>query len=195
MKKRIVIALTGASGAGYGFELLKGLAPFRESLDLQIDLIFNDGSLRIMEEERGISLELLKDLVDETIHSSSMDHRLASGSNLFHSMAICPCTSSTMGKIHAGMADNLATRCASVALKERRQLILVLRETPLSTPVLKSAYELSSWGAVILPACPPFYGLDDPSGIDLQRVIAGRIIDQMGLENDLPVRYDPEVKS
>lgn len=194
MKDRIVVALTGASGAGYGLELIKGLDEKRKKGEISVDLIYNDGSIRIMEDERGIGLSDLGKLADETVHSSGMDHRLASGSNLFKALVICPCTSSTLSKIHGGIADNLATRCASVALKERLPLIIVLRETPLSTPVLKAAYELSSWGAVILPASPPFYNLKDPTGIDLQRVIAGRIMDQLGLENDLTSRYRPEVK-
>ena len=79
-------------------------------------------------------------------------------------------------------------------MKERRRMILVLRETPLSTAVLKSAYELSSWGAIIVPASPAFYGLKNPTGEDLQRILAGRILDLMGVENDLAVRYRQEVE-
>ncbi len=194
MKERIVIALTGASGSGYGLELLRGLDKLRSAGEVQISLIFNDGSIRILNVEKGLSIEDLKDLSDQAVHSSQMDHDLASGSNDFRSMVICPCTSSTMAKIHSGIADNLTTRCASVALKEGRKLIIVLRETPLSTPMLKAAYELSSWGVVILPASPPFYGMKNPTGVDLQMTIAGRIMDILGIENDLSRRYAPEVK-
>jgi 4-hydroxy-3-polyprenylbenzoate decarboxylase len=194
MKDRIVVALTGASGAGYGLELLRGLNQSRISGDIEVDLIYNEGSLRIMVEERGTDLDDLKKLADDTIQSSEMDHPIASGSNRFKSMIICPCTSSTLAKVHSGIADNLTTRCAAVALKERRKLIMVLRETPLSTPILRSSYELSSWGVVILPASPPFYGLDDPSGKDLQKAIAGRVLDMIGIDNELAKRYFNEVK-
>lgn len=193
MIERIVVALTGASGAGYGLELLRGLQKLRSAGKLQVDLIFNDGSIRILNMEKGLGIEDLEDLSDLAVHSSQIDHELASGSNDFKCMVICPCTSSTMAKVHSGIADNLTTRCASVALKERRNLIIVIRETPLSTPILKAAYELSSWGVVILPASPPFYGVKDPTGADLQKAIAGRVMDIMGIENDLSRRYTPEV--
>lgn len=183
--------MTGASGAGYGYELLRALQPSRGPSGFRVVLTCNERALSILEEERGIGGDELRGLVDEMVFDSGMEHELASGSNSFDAMIICPCSSSTASKIRAGIADNLTTRCASVAMKERRRLVLVVRETPLSTPVLGALYDLSKWGVVIMPASPPFYGLKDPTGEELQRNLAGRIMDIVGLENDITSRYRP----
>lgn len=188
--RKIIVAMTGASGAGYCLELLKALSPLRGQ-GLEVDLLVNESALSILEEETGASADDLSGLAGSVTHSSEMDHALASGSNLFSSMVICPCSTSTACKVHAGIADNLTARCASVALKERRQLILVIRETPLSTPVLKALYELSSWGVVIMPASPPFYGQREGDVASLHKALAGRVLDLLGLENDLSPRYSP----
>jgi 4-hydroxy-3-polyprenylbenzoate decarboxylase len=156
---------------------------------LKLFVIYNDTALSIMRDEIGISLNDIEILVDETIHSSRLDHFLASGSNRFDHLVICPCTTSTASKVHAGIADNLVTRLGAVALKERRGMIMVVRETPISTPVLKALYELSSWGVVVMPASPPFYGSDSDGIEELQRNFAGRILDLLGLENDMVNRY------
>ncbi len=184
----IVVALTGASGSGYGFQLIKGLSS-RRGEALKLVVVFNDTALSIMKDEIGVSIKDLEVLADETIHSSRMDHALASGSNRFDHLVICPCTTSTASKVHAGIADNLVTRLGAVALKERRGLIMVVRESPLSTPVLKSLYDLSSWGAVVMPASPPFYGTDTDSIHELQKSFAGRIMDLLGMENEMVNRY------
>lgn len=189
MMRRVVVGLSAATGAGYGLELLKGLKCFRKKVDLEVDLVYNDNSLMILKEERGADLKDMSILSDRCIHNSKMDDPLASGSNHFDCMVICPCSASTAAKIHEGIADNLMTRLAAVALKERRRLILVIRETPLSTPVLKALYELSSWGVIVVPASPPFYGLKDPTGKDLQKALAGRLLDLMSIDNDLTPRY------
>lgn len=186
----VVIALSGASGAGYGLELLRGASSsLKDSAKLY--LVYNDTSLKIMEDETGVDARKLEELASEMVHSSRMDHPLASGSNDFGTMIICPCSTSTAAKIHAGIADNLITRCAAVALKESRKLILVVRESPMSTPVLRSLYELSSWGAVVMPASPSFYNLANESIMDLQRAFAGRVLASAGIRKDLKVRYEP----
>jgi 4-hydroxy-3-polyprenylbenzoate decarboxylase len=192
MKKRIVIALSAASGAGYGFELLRALDISRKESGLIVDLIYSDNALNIMEKERGVKKEDLEKMVDEMVHNSVMDHSLASGSNTFDALVICPCSTSSASKIHSGIGDNLTTRSASVCLKEGRKLLIVVRETPLSTPVLRSLYELSIWGVIVMPAAPPFYGMKNPTGEDLQRSLAGRILDQLDIANDLTPRYKEE---
>ncbi|MGA1866204.1 MAG: UbiX family flavin prenyltransferase [Thermoplasmatota archaeon] len=191
MSERIVIvSLTGASGAGYGLELLKGLDSCRED-GILVTAIYNDTALGIMERETGAGIDDLHKLCDDLVHTSRMDHRYASGSNHFDSMVICPCSTSTAAKVHAGISDNLTTRCASVALKERRELILVVRETPLSTPVLRALYELSSWGVIIMPASPPLYDLGKVTMQEVQRSFAGRVMDLLDLKNTYTIRYDP----
>jgi 4-hydroxy-3-polyprenylbenzoate decarboxylase len=184
MSDDIVLAFSGASGAGYGLELLKALKENGSS----VHLIVNRTSQSIMRSEcRATEVELSRS-ASEIVDASVMDHSLASGSNPFSAMVICPCSASTASKIALGIADNLTTRVAAVALKERRKLILVIRETPLSTPVLRNLAELSSYGAIVMPASPPFYG-EGSTVKDLQRAIAGRVMDLLGMENDLAPRY------
>ncbi|MBN1390051.1 MAG: UbiX family flavin prenyltransferase [Candidatus Thermoplasmatota archaeon] len=191
MKERaIIVALTGASGTGYGLELIKGLDSHRKE-GIHLTVIYNDTALSILERETGASLDDIRRSCDDLVHTGKMDHRSASGSNPFGSMVICPCSTSTAAKVHAGIADDLTSRCASVALKERRRLILVVRETPLSTPVLKALYELSSWGVVVMPASPPFYNLGSPLVQDLQRSLTGRIMDLLNIDDPHTIRYDP----
>ena len=188
--QHLVVAMTGATGAGYGLELLKALSRRRKE-GMEVSLVLSEGAVRIIEKETDTSLEELRALADRTVMAGTMDDRLASGSNHFDAMVICPCTVSTAAKIRGSIADNLITRTAAVALKERRKLILVIRETPLSTPVLKNLSELSSYGAVVMPASPPLYGPADTVA-DLQKALAGRVLDLLGIENDLAPRYRVE---
>jgi 4-hydroxy-3-polyprenylbenzoate decarboxylase len=187
---RLIIAMTAASGAGYCVELLKGLSSITENRP-EILLITSESSRNILMEETGIDIAELEGFVKRTLDSSMMDDQAASGSNPFDALVICPCTVSTASKIAAGIGDNLVTRCAAVALKERRRMILAVRETPLSTPVLTALRDLSSYGAIIMPASPPMYG-GAGTVEDLQKVFAGRIMDLLGLSNDLAPRYSPE---
>ncbi|MEA3557897.1 MAG: UbiX family flavin prenyltransferase [Candidatus Thermoplasmatota archaeon] len=187
-RNRVVVALTGASGAGYGFELVKGL----KEAGRVISVIYNDTALKILEDEHDLGYGDLEKYSDEMIHTSGMDHALASGSNPFDSMVISPCSTSTASKISAGIADNLATRCAAVALKEKRKLVLVVRETPLSSPVLRSLYDLSTWGVIVMPASPPLYGRSTGSTKEMMKAFSGRIMDLLGIDNDLSERYSPE---
>lgn len=189
MNGRIVIAITGASGAGYGLELVRALNSTVDNRP-HISVIISDVARDIMSEECGLSPSDFDSRADVVMGSSEMDNSLASGSNRFDSVVICPCTVSTACKVASGIADNLITRVAAVALKERRRIIMAIRETPLSTPVLESLYKLSLSGVIIMPLCPPMYG--GPESIeDLQKVMAGRIMDLLGIENDLVNRYSP----
>jgi 4-hydroxy-3-polyprenylbenzoate decarboxylase len=187
MNGRIIVALTGASGAGYGVELIKGLNSIRENKP-SVSAITSSGARNIINDETGLSSDDIASMVDEILESSVMDSPVASGSNIFDSLVICPCTVSTACKIASGIADNLITRVAAVALKERRMIILAIRETPLSTPVLESLCKLSTNGVIVMPLSPPLYG--GPESVeDLQRIMAGRIMDLLGIQNDLVNRY------
>src|SRR4029450_3702095 len=113
---------------------------------------------------------------------------IASGSSAADAMAICPCTVGTLGAIAAGLADNLIHRAADVMLKERRKLVLVPRETPLSTIHLANMLKLAQAGAVILPPAPGFY--NDPKSIDdLVDFVVARVLDQLGVEHTLQPRW------
>ena len=190
MSGKVIVAMTGASGVGYGVRLLMGLSDLVEGKP-EILLITNEGARSMLAREENVKPEDLNDYTDRHIDASEMDTREASGSNHFDGMVICPCTISTASRIACGIGDNLTTRLASVALKERRRLILAVRETPLSTPVLENLTKLSRDGVVIMPIAPPMYG-EVKTVEDLQRNFAGRVMDLLGYDSDLTTRYEPE---
>lgn len=178
---RTVIAITGASGVLYGIKLL-------EALNGEKFLIISENGKDLIE----VETEYTVDDVKKNAHyyeDHQLDAPLASGSFLFDSMVIVPCSVSTLSKIATGIADTLITRCACVALKEKRTLILVPRETPLSTIYLKNMTSLSMQGVVILPAMPAFY--HNPRSIeDMVLFVVGKILDQLHVEHDLFKRWN-----
>ena len=117
-----------------------------------------------------------------------MESKIASGSNFFDAFVISPCSISTMSKIASGVSDNLITRVGSVSLKEKRKMILAIRETPLSTIALENMLKLSREDVLILPAAPPFYTA--PRRIeDMVDFVVGKILDHLEIENKIYNRY------
>lgn len=147
---RFLVAVTGASGAPYAVSLL------RRDLG-EVYLVMSDWGRMVMHEETGMRRDDLEPLVQGVFSDKDLASPFASGSNLFDAMVVLPCSLSTMAKIAGGMADSLITRAAMVALKERRRLVLVVREAPWPTNALENATALSRDGVVILPASPAFY--------------------------------------
>ncbi len=178
---RTVVALTGASGSIYGIRLLRAL-PGRKTV------IVSDDAAAIAEEETGMGRGEIEALGDEHYANTDLAAPISSGSVRFDAMVIVPCSASTMSKIACGIADNLVTRAASVALKERRPLVLVVRETPLSTIHLGNMERLSTAGAVILPACPAFYPRPE-SVDDMVDFVVGRVMDVLGVDNEVYRRW------
>jgi len=173
--------MTGASGAVYGVRLVKALPPDRI-------VIVSDDAAAISQAELGLSKEQLESLGDEHFGNDDLGAPIASGSVRFDAMVVAPCSTSTMSKIACGIADNLITRAASVALKERRPLVLLVRETPLSAIHLGNMERLASAGATVMPASPAFY--PKPQSVDdMVDFMVGRILDTLGLENDLYERW------
>jgi len=178
---RTVVAITGASGIVYGVRLLKAL-PSPKTV-----IVSEDGA-RLAEMELGMTGEDIHRLADDHFSNSDMFSPLASGSASFDSMVVAPCSASTMSKISCGIADNLVTRVASVALKERRRLVLLIRETPLSSIHLSNMERLSQAGAFIMPACPAFY--PKPRTVDdMIDFVVGRVLDELGVKNQLYKRW------
>lgn len=178
---RTVIGISGASGTIYGLRLL-------ENLPGEKHLIVSEGARFILKKETECSLKHLNRMADYHYDNSDIAARISSGSYGFDAMAVVPCSLSTLSKIATGISDNLITRVASVCLKERRKLVLVPRETPLSTIHLKNMHELSVAGAIILPAMPAFYG--SPKSVDdMVNFVVGRILDVLGVENSLYERW------
>ena len=180
-----VVAITGASGAQYGVRLVDELLNAGWSVSL---IVTNAGAINL-DLECGIAPEVLGERDGVTLEDNgNLAARAASGSARFDAYVVCPASGTTIGKIAAGISDNLATRSALVALKERRKLILVPRETPVSTPHLEAMARMSSWGVVILPASPGFYNSPESIG-DLVDFVVARILDQMDVEHALGRRW------
>ncbi len=178
-----VLAITGGSGIAYGFNILENL-PSRKVL------ILSNGALEVAKYEmRGsLSIESIRKEVDEFHMEDDMTAPQASGSHKFEALIIAPASMNTVAKIASGISDNLVTRVASVALKERRKFILLFREMPLSSIQLQNLLKLSESGAIVMPASPGFY--HSPRNInDMLAFVTSRVLDELGLENSMIRRW------
>lgn len=192
--KRLVVAVTGASGALYAVRLLK--AALESGLD--IDLVASDYGRRLLIEECELNLKTeevgpwLERRYGTSGPSGSITlHRerdlgagIASGSQRWSGMVVIPCSMKTLSGIAAGSASNLIERAADVTLKERRPLVLVPRETPLNLIQLENLTRVARAGAIVVPAMPAFY-YGPQSFEDLADFIVGRVFSVLGIEHDL----------
>ncbi len=147
---KTIVGITGASGAAFSLDFLKRLQGEKY-------LIVTKWGKELLRHEAGVSVADLEPQVSAVFQDTDLTAPCSSGSTPFDAMVVLPCSAGTLNKIAAGFADSLLTRTAMVALKERRKLVLCLRETPLSTQTLRAAAQLSADGAVIMPPLPPFY--------------------------------------
>ncbi len=176
----IVIGVSGASGAPIAVRVLRAL---REA-DRPVALVVSDGAVRVLREELGLGVEALQALATVSYDDSDLGAPIASGSNRTGGMAIVPCSSNTAARIALGLGDTLLTRAAQVHLKERRPLLLVPRETPLSTLLLRHLLTLSELGALVLAASPAYYLR--PTTIDeVTDYLAGKVLDHLGVPHQL----------
>ncbi|HEU4749038.1 MAG TPA: flavin prenyltransferase UbiX [Gemmatimonadaceae bacterium] len=192
----IVVGITGASGAPYAVRLLQQLTAAHRP----VSLIVSKYGLRLLDAEMGItSIGALREAVgadgwDSCIQTYSNDDRgapPASGSALTAGMIVCPCSMGTLAAIAAGASRSLIERAADVTLKERRKLILVPRETPLSAIHLGNMLRLTRAGAVVMPAAPGFY--HRPKRIsDLVDFVVARMLDHLQVEQHLVQRWEGE---
>ena len=179
--KDIVVAVTGASGMAYAVELLERLS---NSEDIRIHLVASDKGMEILEHETGRNLESFRSIVYEIYDNEDLSASIASGSVGYGAVVVSPCSMNTIAKMAVGIEDNLITRVAAVALKERRKLVLMPRETPISDIHLDGMARLFRSGAVIMPAMPGFYNRPE-SMEDIICFMVARILDQLGLEHDI----------
>ncbi|MCK9442245.1 MAG: UbiX family flavin prenyltransferase [Methanothrix sp.] len=180
----IVVGISGASGAAYAVRLLQVL---REKGCIT-HLVITETAAKIIEIETDFLLKDVQDLADHVYASCDFAAPIASGSHLFDAMVVIPCSMGTLSAVACGSSDTLITRAADVCLKEKRRLIIVPRETPLSLVGLRNMVSAAEAGAVVLPACPAFYG--KPQSLDdLVDVLVGRVLDLLGVENDLYRRW------
>ena len=147
---RIVVGITGSSGAVYAQEFLK-------QCNADKYLIVSKWGKVLLKDELGISDHDLAPFVKRQFSDDDLTAPMASGTNRFDACVILPCSTSTLGKIASGIGDTLITRTAQVAMKERYKLILCVRETPLSTVTLEQCAKLSRDGVIIMPISPPMY--------------------------------------
>lgn len=154
---RIVVGITGSSGAVYAREFLK-------RCEAEKYLIVSKWGKVLLKDELGISDRDLQPYVKRQFSDDDLTAPVASGSNYIDACVILPCSTSTLGKIASGIGDTLITRTAQVALKERYKLVLCIRETPMSTVSLEQCARLSKDGVVIMPISPPLYFV--PKSVD-----------------------------
>lgn len=193
-KKKIVVAITGASGAPYAKRLLTWLgARAKNEGDVEIGVCLSATAPEVWALECGGDI---RESIDQPVWGAR-DYKapFASGSAGWHAMAIVPCSMGTCARIAHGISDTLLTRAADVMIKERRTLVVVPREMPLSLIHLENLTALARAGAIIQPAMPSFYGRTKTLEQAIDTVV-GRTLDQLGLDHDMLKRWgDAEVKS
>jgi len=198
----LVVAITGASGAPYAVRLVEVLL----AAGCEMHLAISPSGQAVIQEELGRRVDLerfdLGDLLGGPAaaraaatsgrlhyhHYKNLMAPIASGSFLTAGMVICPCSGSTLAAVAHAMGENLIHRAAEVHLKERRKLVVVPRETPLSLPQLKNMQAIHEAGAVVLPAAPGFYARAETVA-DLVDFVVARICDQLGVANTLIRRW------
>ena len=182
--KRIIVALTGASGATYGFRLLQVLKELKVEAHGMVTRA-GDTNLRI---ETSMTKEDALKLCAYRYDESDVGARLASGSYLTDGMVIIPCSTRTLAGVAHGLSDNLVLRAAEVCLKEKRRLVLVPREAPLNVIHLKNMLLAAEAGAILLPAMPGFYHRPETIN-DMVDHVVGKVLDVLGIEHSLFQRW------
>ena len=175
--KRIIVAISGASGAVYGVRLLQLLAA---AGDVQTHLIVSDAGGLNLQQELAMSRADVEALADVVYPVHDVGAAIASGSFQCNAMVVAPCSMRTLAAVALGLSDNLITRAADVMLKERRRLILMVRETPLNLAHLRNMTSVTEMGGIIFPPVPGFY--HQPQTIaDMIDQTLSRVLDLMAL--------------
>ena len=183
--KKLVIGMTGATGAIFGVRLLEVLA----DAEVETHLVVSKWAQQTLEHETARTLDDLRDLATEIHGASDMGAKISSGSFHTDGMVVVPCSMRTVAAIAHGNGDHLVHRAADVILKERRKLVLVARETPLNDIHLENLLALSRMGVTILPPMPAFYNMPETLD-DMVNHTVMRILDQFGISKDLARRWD-----
>ena len=195
-KRRIVVGITGASGAAYAVRVIELLA----EAGVEVHLACSDLGRRLLNEELGI-----KRLDPERLTGGHPDRMVvhpgndvgaacASGSFRHDGMIVVPCSSNTLAKIAHGLSDNLVQRAAQVTLKERRPLVLAHRESPIGVMEIDAMRRVAEAGAIVAPLSPGFY-LEPKSIDDLVDFMAGRLLDVLDVPHGLDIRWDEHLKN
>jgi 4-hydroxy-3-polyprenylbenzoate decarboxylase len=183
-KRKLVVAITGATGAIFGVRLLEVL----RQVGVETHLILSGWGARTLAHETNYSIKQVKLLANTVYSPNDMGAAVSSGSFLTDGMVIAPCSVRTLAAIATGQGDNLIHRAADVTLKERRKLVLAVRETPLTAIHLENMLKLSRMGVVVCPPVPAFY--NHPTSIeDLVTNTVERLLDQFDVHVDLRPRW------
>jgi len=195
----VVLAITGASGAIYGLRMIQYLVSVKQPLEL----VLSKAAIRVMQEEHDLKIDASKDALENIFHFLDIDKNcktvklhdlhdygatISSGSYKTRGMVILPCSAGTLGALAHGLSENLVHRAASVCLKERRPLIVVVREMPFGQIQLKNMLALSEAGAIVSCASPGFYHRPR-TVMDQIDFVVGRVLDQLDLDNALFKRW------
>jgi len=189
----IVTAITGASGALYAQRFIQGLV----AAGVNVHLVVSPLGRRLLHDELGMEAVDLPAMAGTREHGVTLYNyndvgaKLASGSFLHDGMVIVPCSSNTLAEVAHGLGDNLISRAAAVTLKERRKLVLVHREMPLSPIDVNNYKALSDAGVVLCPANPGFY-LNPTTVGEIVDFVAGKLLDLVGVKHAYDTRWDPK---
>jgi len=182
---KLIVGMTGASGAIFGVRLLQVLA----ETDVEVHLVVSKWAQQTLEHETTLTLNDLRDLADVYYGPNDMGAAISSGSFMTDGMVIMPCSTRSVGAIAHGIGEHLVHRAADVILKERRKMVMVVRETPLSEIHLENMLKLSRMGVTILPPMPAFY--NHPQTLDdMVNHIVARVLDQFAITADFAKRWD-----
>jgi 4-hydroxy-3-polyprenylbenzoate decarboxylase len=183
--KKLIVAITGASGTVYGIRLLEALS----SSGVETHLIMSDSAKITMAMETSFTPSYVESLATEVHSAKNVGASIASGSFRTLGMVVAPCSVHTMSDIAWGSTSNLITRAADVVLKERRRLVLLFRETPLHAGHIKTMAQVTENGAIVMPPVPALYS--KPKSIDdIIDHTVGRVLDLFDLDNDLVKRWN-----
>jgi len=176
----VVVGVSGASGAPIAVRVLEALGDAK----VPVALVVSDGARAVLKEEAGLDASDLERFSACTYSDHDLGAAIASGSYRTRAMAIVPCSANSAAKVALGLGDTLLTRAAQVHLKERRPLVVVPRETPLSSVLLRHLATLSDLGTVVLVASPAYY-LHPRSIDDVTNYLAGKVLDHLGVPHTL----------
>jgi len=184
--RRLIVAVTGASGACYGLRLLQTL---RETPGLETHLVISDAGRLTLQHELDMEVEAFEALADVVHDSHDIGASIASGSFQSCGMVIAPCSMRTLAAVAHGLSDNLITRAADVIIKERRRLILLTREAPLNLAHLRNMISVTEMGGIIYPPAPAFYQRPQTLAEIINHTVS-RIVDLLEIPQSQAMRWD-----
>lgn len=184
-KKRLIVAMTGATGALYGVRLLHLLQAMPQ---VETHLLVSDAGVLNLHQELGMSRKDVEALADVVHNHRDVGASIASGSFTSDGMIVAPCSMRTLAAVAHGLSDNLITRAADVVLKERRRLVLMVRETPFNLAHLRNMTSVTEMGGIIYPPLPALYHRPQTIEEMVDHTMA-RVLDLFGVDNDIAPRW------